>query len=84
VVSEENGVWGMAEEVPGTAALNLGEPPGSTRCRARHGAIALQPGGTRTPKSTSRRSSAADNDGWPQHAVDLRTLVTMADEIRRL
>jgi hypothetical protein len=28
VVSEENGVWGMAEEVPGTAALNLGEAAG--------------------------------------------------------
>jgi len=28
VVSEEKGVWGMAEEVPGTAALNLGGAAG--------------------------------------------------------
>ena len=48
VASEENGVWGTAEEVPGLAALNVGDSAGvaSVSC-ARDGYCAL--GGTYTP-----------------------------------
>ena len=59
VVSEVNGTWGTAIEVPGTAALNQGGAPRSTRCRAPRRATAAQAGTTPTAPATSRRSWSA-------------------------
>ena len=57
VVSQVHGTWGTAEEVPGTAALDLAVE--SSRCRARRRATAAQAGPTTTGPATARRSWSA-------------------------
>ena len=60
VVSEVNGTWHTAIEVPGTAALNQGGGSRrSARCRAPRRATAPPAGSTPTAPANSRRSSSA-------------------------
>lgn len=47
-VTEKNGAWGQAVEVPGLAALNKGGTPTSSQCRAPRQATARSAGSTRT------------------------------------
>ena len=51
-------VWGTAEQVPGTAALNQGGTPESPRCRVPRRATAARAGTTKKAPATTRRS-------WP-------------------
>ena len=57
-VGETSGTWHAAKQVPGTAALNQGGAPSSSRCRARRRATAAPPGSTQPTTIFSRCS-------WP-------------------
>ena len=71
VVSQTNGTWRTAIEVPGTAALNQGGPLRSTRCRAPRRATAARAGSTPTAPATSRRSWSARSNGTWRTAIEV-------------
>ena len=63
VVSEANGTWQPADEVPGTAPSTRAGAPRSPRCRVPRRATAAPAGPTPTAPATSRRSWPARSNG---------------------